>query len=354
MSLTRRSLLVAGAGTAVATGLDLPGLAGPSSASADPIPIPAPAYRVRTLTGPLETGGVGAPWTDLAIPVRMPDNSLLYICGDTYDGAYMGQGDWRCPVGLRSARPDNVIDGSVGGNHARSLVPEGHAGGSTAIPSDVFRIGDRLYMHLMRGPLHQTHHSDFWESTDNGETWNYLCQWPGEMLRGAFQQKTYAVADDGWCYVLSSRFHRQIASELLLHRVRHDRVGDPAGYEPWGHDGGGWGWGKPASTVGPVKPWGEICFRAMDGAYAFSWFNAPDATIQVQKLALPTSNMFQTPSRLLIVNGPAEAQIGNVITSPYGGFIMPGSTFANFEFTVSQWNDAIPSYCVFLCRAHGI
>lgn len=349
MSLTRRALFIAGAGAAAVGGLNITRA---SHASAQGLPgIP---YRVHTLTGPEQTGAFGAAWTDLGIPVRCPNGSLLYIGGDTYDGGYMGEGDWRCPVGLRSGRPDGVIDGSVGGPHATSLVPEGHAGGSTAIPSDVFRIGDKLYLHLMRGPLHATHHSDFWESSDNGETWTYLCQWPGDMLRGAFQQKTYAVADDGWCYVLSSRFSRNIPSELLLHRVRHDRVGDPAGYEAWGHDGNVWGWGLPASTVAPVQGWGELCFRAMDGAYALTWFNPGDETIKVQRLALPTDNLFTTPQKTLIVNGPPEAQVGNLVTSPYGGFIMPESTFANFEFLVSQWNDGIRSYRIFTYRAHNI
>lgn len=349
MSLTRRSLFLAGAGAAaVVGGLEfsrIPALAKDQ---------PGLPYRVNTLTGPEQTGRFGAAWTDLGIPVRCPNGSLLYIGGDTYDGGYMGEGDWRCPVGLRSGRPDGVIDGSVGGGHARSLVPEGHAGGTTAIPSDIFRIGDKLYLHLMRGRLHETHHTDFWESSDNGETWTYLCQWPGEMLRGAFQQKAYAVAEDGWCYVLSSRFSRGIPSELLLHRVRHEQVGDPAAYEPWGHDGTSWDWGRPATTVAPVQPWGEICFRAMDGAYAFSWFHCPDNSIRVQRLDRPTSNLFTTPQKTLIVNCPASMQGENRVTSPYGGFIMPGSTFADFTFLVSQWNNAIRSYRIFTYRAHNI
>lgn len=351
MSLDRRTLLIAGAGVgAAATGVAAlaPGLAKAA-------PLPAVAGRVGTLTGPAETGRFGAPLTDLGIPVRCPNGTLLYVCGDTFDGAWVGQGNWRSPIGLRSNRADGVVTGAVGGSFARGLVPEGHAGGSTALPSDAFRIGDRLYLHLMRGPFGQTHHTDLWESRDNGETWRYLCQWPGEMLRGAFQQKTYAVANDGWCYVLSSRFNRGIASELLLHRVRHERVGDPAAYEAWGWSGREWRWGAPASTVLPVRKWGEICFRAMGGAYALSYFDAEDASIKVRRFPLPTSNLHAVPARTLIFNGPPSAQASpNVITSPYGGFIVPGSTFADFRFTVSQWNDGLHSYRIFRCRATGL
>ncbi|GAB3702799.1 DUF4185 domain-containing protein [Mariniluteicoccus flavus] len=349
MGLDRRSFLLAGAGVGAITAV---GAVAPQAASAF---MPAAARRVRTLTGPAETGRFGAPLTDLAIPVRCPNGSVLYVCGDTFDGGWVGQGNWRSPIGLRSThRRDGAIDGAVGGNFARGMVPENHAGGNTALPSDVFRIGDRLYMHLMRGRLHATHHSDLWESRDNGETWRYLCQWPGDMLRGAFQQKTYAVANDGWCYVMSSRFNRNTPSELLLHRVRHDRVGDPRAYEPWGWNGRDWGWGHPASTIMPPQAWGEISFRAMSGAYALSWFEPADATIKVKKFPLPTANLHAAPSRTLIVNGHPNMQSGNTITSPYGGFIMPGSTFDNFWFTVSQWNDAIRSYRVFLCKAQGI
>src|SRR5690606_16154392 len=146
--------------------------------------------------GPEETGEFGADWTDLGIPVIAPaDRTMLYLCGDTYDGDKALSGDWRSPVALRCSSTDlgrQAVDGCVGGDHARGLVPEKHKNDNTALPSDVFAIGDTLYMHLMRGPLHRTHRTDFWRSRDNGESWERLCEWPGDRHDGQFQQKTYA------------------------------------------------------------------------------------------------------------------------------------------------------------------
>ena len=319
-------------------------------------PMAITGAKVRNLTGPAETGRFASPWTDLGIPARTPNGTMFYACGDTFDGGGVGGPNWRSPVGLRSSSTDLgalTIDGAVGGDSARGLVPEGHEGGTTAIPSDVFTIGDTMYMHLMRGVIYQTHHSDFWRSTDGGETWEYLCQWPGDALGGQFQQKTYAVAEDGWCYVLSTVFNRDIVSGLLLHRVRHESVGDPAAYEPWGYAGGEWRWGQPASTISAARRWGEICFRAMGGRYAFTWLNMDQLGIRAQIFDLPTSNLFDTPEQTMIYPAAPGQESGNWVAHPYGGWIFPGSTFEDFHIAVSQWYDP-QNYRVMQYRINGL
>ncbi|MYY00691.1 DUF4185 domain-containing protein [Streptomyces sp. SID4913] len=354
MNPSRRALLRTGAGAALAAA----GLAaGAPAATADGSRAAlVTGGRVRNLTGPAETGRFAAPWTDLGIPARCPDGSMLFVCGDTFDGGGVGGPDWRSPVGLRSsnASPGSLaIDGSVGGAHAVGLVPEGHDGGTTAIPSDVFTVGSTMYMHLMRGVIYRTHHSDFWRSDDNGETWQYLCQWPGDQYGGQFQQKTYAVADDGYCYVLSTAFNRDITSGLLLHRVPQNALGDPAAYQPWGYAGGAWGWGNPPTTITGARRWGEICFRAMGGKYAFTWLNMAPLDIRAQVFALPTSNLFTTPEQTMILPTVPGLEVGNAVASPYGGFIVPGSTFADFHIAVSQWFDN-QNYRVMQYRINGL
>ncbi|MGV9346143.1 DUF4185 domain-containing protein [Streptomyces spiralis] len=343
----RRTVLAAGLGVA-ATGIT----AGRAAASTAAIT----GTKIRNLTGPAETGAFAAPWTDLGIPARCPDGTMLFVCGDTFDGAGVGDRDWRAPVGLRARHPDVdhlVIDDSVGGAHAVGLVPEGHENNTTAIPSDVFTIGGTMYMHLMRGVLYQTHHSDFWRSTDNGQTWQYLCQWPGDQYGGQFQQKTYAVADDGFCYVLSTVFNRDVASDLLLHRVRQDQVGNPAAYQPWGYANGAWAWGNYPTTITGRRRWGEICFRAMGGKYALTWLNMEPLSMRAQIFTLPTSNLFTTPEQTIIVPTTPGNESGNAVASPYGGFIVPGSTFGDFNITVSQWYDA-QNYRVMQYRINGL
>ena len=340
LGVSRRTLLRAGLGLAAGAGAAaaVPGTADAASMHLDFVT----GFKVRNLTGPAETGGFAAPWTDLGIPARCPNGTMLLVCGDTFDGGGVGGPDWRAPVGLRSSSSDLgslVIDGSVGGAHANGLVPEGHTGGTTAIPSDVFTVGGSMYMHLMRGVIYQTDHSDFWRSDDNGETWQYLCQWPGNQYNGQFQQKTYAVADDGYCYVLSTVFNRDVTSDLLLHRVPQNQLGNPAAYQPWGYANGNWAWGNYPTSISGSRRWGEICFRAMGGQYAFTWLNMDALGIRAQVFPLPTSNLYTTPEQTIIVPTVPGAEGGNAVASPYGGFIIPGSTFDNFHVCVSQWYD---------------
>ncbi|MGW4305725.1 DUF4185 domain-containing protein [Streptomyces californicus] len=330
--------------------------AGAPGAVAGPAAKRVTGAKVRDLTGPALTGRFAAPWTDLGIPARCPDGSMLFVCGDTFDGGGVGGPDWRSPVGLRSsnAAPGSlVVDGAVGGSRAVGLVPEGHTGGTTAIPSDVFTVGRTMYMHLMRGVIYRTHHTDFWRSDDSGRTWRYLCQWPAGLHGGQFQQKTYAVADDGYLYVLSTAFNRDAVSGLLLHRVRQDSPGDPAAYEPWGYAGGAWGWGNPPTTITSPRRWGEICFRAVAGRYALTWLNMSPLDIRAQIFASPTSNLFTTAEQAMIVPTVPGRETGNAVASPYGGFIVPGSGLDDLHIAVSQWYDN-RNYRVMQYRVNGL
>lgn len=346
--VSRRTVLRAGVAAAAGAGLAVVGA--PLAAKA------ATAGLVRNLTGPGLTGQFTAAYTDLGIPALCPDGTILFVCGDTFSDK-VGGSDWRAPVGLRSSSADLnsiVIDGAVGGPYAVGLVPEGHAGGTTAIPSDVFTVGNTMYMHLMRGVIYNMDHSDFWSSTDNGETWTYLCQWPADLYGYQFQQKTYAVADDGFCYVMSTVFNRNIVSGLLLFRVPQTQLGVPTAYEPWGWNGSSWGWGNPPSTISRARTWGEICFRAMGGKYALTWLNMDSNPIDIraQIFPLPTSDLTVTPEQTMIVNGPDG---GNSVAAPYGGFIFPGSTFSDFNIAVSQWPDNDPyNYHVMQYRVTGL
>jgi hypothetical protein len=188
-SLVRRSLLRAGIGLVQMTAAG--GITASSGATG--VRSALSVRKIKNLTGPEETGRFGTPWTDLGIPVKCPDDSMLFVGGDSFGGPDVdAQQDWRAPVGLRSGNPGLdalIIDSAVGGDHAGRLVRDdrhsvGRQDGATAIPSDVFRIGDTLYMHLMRGVIYQTDHSVLWRSTDNGNTWEYLCEWSGDMYGG--------------------------------------------------------------------------------------------------------------------------------------------------------------------------
>ncbi|MER7669764.1 DUF4185 domain-containing protein [Kitasatospora sp. NPDC096128] len=345
---SRRQLLKIGIGVAVGAGAVASGA--PAALANGPYDPASPtiATKLKNLSGPVETGPVGAPWTDLGIPVQCPDGTMLFVCGDTFDGDQVFTGQWNAPVGLRSSSADlnNLrIDGIVRGAYGISLVDEPHTpvgdtAHTTAIPSDAFVVDGVMYMPLMRGVIYDTHHTDFWRSTDNGQTWEYLCQWPGDLHGGQFQQKTYAVADDGYCYVLSTVFNRDVESGMLLHRVRKESLGTPDAYEPWGYADGTWQWNAPApTTVFGTRKWGEICFRAMDGKYVLTWLNTDPLSIRAMVFALPTSDLTRTLEQAMILPCAPGQETANFVASPYGGFVIPGSTFGNFHIVVSQWYD---------------
>lgn len=358
---SRRTLLMGGLGAAAV--LALPGAAAHATAGATQS-APGKAFgptavRIKDLTGPHLTTRFDAELTDLGIPVVCPNGTMLFVCGDTFKGPAMGQQPWTAPVGLRSTSTNLnnlAIDGCVGGDRVRNMVPESHTEVdpgrfTTAIPSDAFTVGDTMYMHLMRGVIYDTSHTELWSSKDNGETWTKLCEWARDLHRSNFQQKTYAIANDGYAYVLSGLFNRGPVSELLLHRVRQDRLGEPAAYEPWGWNGQ-WGWGIPPTSIARTRKWGEICFRAMDGKYAFTYFDESALQIKLQVLATPTSNVTTTPEQVLIQHGGVDQ--GNILRNPYGGWVIPGSTFNNFHCAISRWIYPSADYKVIQYRFDGV
>jgi hypothetical protein len=363
--VSRRTLLKGGAGLAAGAGLATTVGVPPAQAGLNKL-AKANARCVRRFTGADLTGQWAAHYVDLCIPVQRADGSLLFIGGDTYIAPPPDpSAAWRAPVGL-TASPTNpttsaiVINGAITdtGSHAKGLVPEPHGGNppTTALPSDVFRVGNTLYMHLMRGPIYDTHHTDFWRSRDNGVTWQYLRQWPRDLYDDQFQQKTYAAdTNDAYGYVMSTIFNRDIPKGLLLFRVlksdldKTDADANASGfgayyaYQGWGYANGRWAWGNQPTTITEPRLWGEICFRAMGGKYALSWFqpnnNNDYADIRAQVFPLPTSNLIPTTEQTMVYNSQVNPSSDALSVQPalYGGFIIPGSTFDNFNIAVSTW-----------------
>lgn len=336
------------------------------------------------LTGPTQTGQFSVPHTDLAIPVERADGSLIFICGDTY-GTNVNPGNpadpannWRSPVALTSNQTNSagraVINGAItdGSGRAKALVIQNHdpavGGNNTELPTDAFRVGNTLYMHTAFG-VYNNHvdYSAFYNSFDGGQTWNYLRRWDNPRDYGsAFQQKTYAVADDAYVYCMSTVFNRSAYSDLLLFRVlksdldkndgdaRASGFGQRFAYQGWGYANGRWAWGNLPTTIVENRTWGEICFRAMGGKYVLSWLQTNDARpdlvdLRAMVFPLPTSNLVTTTEQTMVYNSaanPSAAPVNSdgtgrhVQAAPYAPFIFPRSTFQNFNFVVSDWDPA--------------
>ena len=55
---------------------------------------------------------------------------------------------------------------------------------------------------------------------------------------------------------------------------------------------------------------------------------------------MPTANLWTTPQQTMITPTDPGAAFGTAVAYPHGGFIIPGSTLADFHIAVSQWYDA--------------
>lgn len=81
----------------------------------------------------------------------------------------------------------------------------------------------------------------------------------------------------------------------------------------------------------------SVC--AMDGKYVLTWLNMNPLSIRAMVFPLPTSDLTRRLEQTMILPGIPGLEAANLVASPYGGFVIPGSTFGNFHIVVSQWYD---------------
>jgi hypothetical protein len=77
----------------------------------------------------------------------------------------------------------------------------------------------------------------------------------------------------------------------------------------------------------------------MDGKYVLTWLNMEPLSIRAMVFPLPTSDFTRTVEQTMILPSEPGKEVANLVASPYGGFVVPGSTFGDFHIVVSQWYD---------------
>lgn len=112
------------------------------------------------------------------------------------------------------------------------------------------------------------------------------------MIVNTSNSHRFAVGDDGYVYVLSTIFNRDIVSDLLLHRIPINQIETPSAWQPWGFKDGSWSWGNPATTIARPRKWGEICLRKVGNKWIFTWLNMEPLGIHAMVLNGPTDNFF--------------------------------------------------------------
>jgi hypothetical protein len=218
---------------------------------------------------------------------------------------------------------------------------------TTVLPTDVIRVGDALFLHVMVcRELGRVHWTELHASRDGGETWRPAgVRWPGDHHGGLFQMLTWEVGDDGWVYAFTTGFQR--AHGLVLHRVPPDRLTDPAAWESWGFAPElGWAWGRPP-TVALPGAFGELSLRRVPAPgggerWLLVVFDAAAYRIDVLDLDSPLADL-HTARRTTVVQGcdwGEEDHAAGRVAQLYGGYVLPGSTLADLHLVVSQWNTA--------------
>ena len=143
-------------------------------------------------------------------------------------------------------------------------------------------------------------------------------------------------------YALTTGFQRNRG--LVLQRVRADRLTDLAAWDGWGWDGATWDWGRTPTEV-LTGAFGEMSLRRVPDAFGREWwllvvFDAGNYRIDAYLLDHPTANLYAAP-RATLVHGcgwdDEDHAVGRV-AQLYGGYTVPGSTLADLDVVVSQWN----------------
>jgi hypothetical protein len=313
--------------------------------------------KIADVTGPGVTDRWGVTATDLGATVRAPNGTLVAVFGDTFSGRGVGRGDWRSPVVLigdggaaapirwrRAGGPDPGYAHQLR-HYIHDSGPHWRRGGiSTVLPSDLLRVGDMLYLHVIVNRGHpQVVWTEIWSSADSGVTWEHMgesAKFPAGLHDGHAQLWSWDHdPDDGWVYVVSTGFQRDKGA--ILRRVRPEHIGDNSAYLAWD----GTRWGARARPITPAgETWGELTFRRFDTeTWVLGGFLASGYTLGYRVMSTPT-----TPLPPLPVQTPArgcgwddENHAGCRVAQLYGGHLLPGSRVdvpGGVGLLVSQWN----------------
>lgn len=291
-----------------------------------------------------------------------PNGRLVSVFGDTFSGRKVGRGDWRSPVvligtGDATARITYDRAGGPDPRYARQLWHYDHdnvasgwtrSGISTVIPSDLLRVEDTLYLHVIvnRG-FGNVVWTEIWTSQDSGTSWSHLgddAVFPADLHDGHAQCWSWDYdPSDGWVYVASTGFQRD--KGIVLQRVRPHHLADRSRYAAWGEAGGRWSWGEQATPITPDgEAWGELSLRRLDcGRWVLGGFAASRYALGYRVLAAPTTRLDTVPLQTPVI-GTAwrdEDHRRNAVAQLYGGYVLPGSVLdvpGGVGLMVSQWH----------------
>jgi Domain of unknown function (DUF4185) len=332
----------------------------PASA-ADAGPAAAPDGKMANITGPGISDRWGVTATDLGACVVAPNGKLVAVFGDTFSGNRVGEGTWRSPVVLigtgdaqhpitweRAGGPDPDFAEQLWRYVHDATGPRWTQGGiSTVLPSDLLRVGNTLYLHVMvnRG-FPEVVWTELWRSDDSGISWQHMgeqAKFPAALHNGFAQCWSWDYdPDDGWVYVVSTGFKRD--KGIILRRVRPADIGDKSKYSGWGFAAGRWAWdNEPSPITPPGETWGELSFRRLaQGSWILGGFLSSKYALGYRTIDGPTANMYTAPIQLPVTGSGwnDEDHSASRVAQLYGGYVLPGSRLdvaGGAGLVISQW-----------------
>jgi hypothetical protein len=330
-------------------------------ASAADLAPAAPDGKMADITGPGISDRWGVTATDLGACIVAPNGKLVAVFGDTFSGNRVGEGRWRSPVVLigtgdaqqpiiweRAGGPDPDFAEQLWFYVHDATGPRWTQGGiSTVLPSDLLRVGDTLYLHVMvnRG-FPEVIWTELWRSDDSGISWQHMgeqAKFPAALHNGFAQCWSWDYdPDDGWVYVVSTGFKRD--KGIILRRVRPDDIGDKSKYSGWGFAGGRWAWdNEPSPITPPGETWGELSFRRLaKGSWILGGFLSSKYALGYRTVDGPTANIYTAPIQLPVTGSGwnDEDHSASRVAQLYGGYVLPGSRLdvaGGAGLVVSQW-----------------
>lgn len=294
--------------------------------------------------GPGISDLVGFRSGDLGVMAPLGDGTFALVFGDSFTETGL-RGTWMSPVGVVAKLVDgviNIIRPLNAGDHVEQLIgylrPRGDDN-LTLIPSDIINVNGTLYMQGMwnRG-IGNVSHTEVWKSTTGGRSWTSVGTAPTNYLGGMGDLISWEAGPDGWFYAVSSSFKR--ADPVYLSRFRLADIGNRSKWEVFDPTTGTWGRsGRPILATN-VRA-GEMNLRFIDGHWVLVMFNEATLQIEVRVSDTLAADWNNVPVAVVARNGAwSNPQTPLNFSQPYGGYVVPGSTLANMDLVISQWNTA--------------
>ena len=289
---------------------------------------------------------MGIVGTDLGVMAPLDDGEeFAIIFGDSFSAPKLG-GEWKSPVGFVAVKDDNgkiqLLSPLNDDSKAEQLIEYEHTNMLTLLPSDIINVNGTLYMQGMwnRG-IGNVLETEIFKSTDRGASWTSIQKIPTSFMNGMGNLITWEKGPDSYIYMMTTQFKRK--DDVYLVRFLPDQFDDRSKWQFMSFDADRqpqWSTTYAPILSNNVKA-GEMSLRYIEGHWVMALFNAETMAIEVRiskEIARDWNEI--KPAYVVVANtgGWKAKQTASNWTQLYGGYISPGSTLANLDLVVSQWN----------------